>query len=165
MEPFELKIKNSLSEALPLINKWKRSNEVIVFTNGCFDILHPGHLTYLQEARSLGSKLIIGLNDNDSVRRLKGEKRPIYNLLSRSLLLAGLAMVDMVIPFSEDTPLELIKDLSPDVLVKGGDYEINEIVGADHVISNGGKVEKLVFKNGFSTSNIINTIIEKYCND
>lgn len=131
---------------------------MIVFTNGCFDILHTGHLNYLERARALGDRLVIGLNSDDSVRRLKGDERPINTLNDRALMLASLMFVDAVIPFEEDTPYRLISDVLPDVLVKGGDYLAENIVGADIVTQHGGKVEVLQFIDGFSTTSIIEKI-------
>ena len=140
----------------------KESGKKIVFTNGCFDILHPGHLSYLREAKNLGDILVIGLNSDTSVRRLKGTKRPINKQKDRSILLQSLSFVDYVIPFSEDTPKDLIKILSPDILVKGGDYKIKDIEGADHVIENNGEVKILDFIHGYSSSNIIEKIKRGY---
>lgn len=130
----------------------------IVFTNGCFDLLHPGHIRYLAAARDLGNFLVIGLNSDASVQRLKGPSRPIQNEQIRAELMAALHIVDAVVIFDEDTPLELISTLKPDVLVKGGDYSIATIVGADVVLSNGGRVEVIPFEDGFSTTNLINKI-------
>lgn len=131
-------------------------NKKIVFTNGCFDILHPGHVYYLNQAKSLGDVLIVGLNSDDSVRRLnKGAERPIHPQEERAKVLASLLCVDYVCIFQEDTPLELIKIVKPDVLVKGGDYTIDKIVGADIVLQNGGKVEIIPLLEGYSTTNIV----------
>lgn len=142
------------------VEKWKQGGEKIVFTNGCFDLLHVGHLSYMLKASSLGTKLVIGLNSDTSVKRLKGEGRPVNTELSRSLMLASLFFVDAVAVFSEDTPLELIKEILPDVLVKGGDYEIKNIVGASEVFANGGSVQTIDFVNGYSSTNLINKIKE-----
>lgn len=133
---------------------WKKTDEIVVFTNGCFDILHYGHLHYLAAAADLGNRLIIGLNSEDSVKRLKGTHRPINDNLTREFTLASLEFVDLVVIFEEDTPLELIKNLIPNILVKGGDYKVDQIVGADIVIENGGKVARLPFVKGYSTTNI-----------
>lgn len=130
-------------------------NRKVVFTNGCFDILHLGHVEYLAKARSLGDILIIGLNSDDSVKRLKGEKRPVNPEYARAMLLSALEFVDYVVVFEEDTPELLIKTICPDILVKGGDYSIETIVGADFVLANGGTVEIIPFVDGFSTSRII----------
>lgn len=130
----------------------------IVFTNGCFDILHPGHVEYLEEAKSLGDFLIVGLNSDSSVQRLKGPTRPINNEADRKAMLSALKAVDLVITFDEDTPHDLIRVLQPDVLVKGGDWSVDGIVGSDIVLANGGEVISLGFKDGYSTSNLINKI-------
>ena len=127
----------------------------LVFTNGCFDILHSGHVLYLEEAKSLGDILIVGLNSDDSVRRLKGESRPINSQQDRAIVLAALSSVDFVIIFEDDTPLELIKIIKPDILVKGGDWAIPDIVGSDFVLQNGGEVKSLKFIEGKSTTNIV----------
>ena len=127
----------------------------IVFTNGCFDILHPGHVEYLNDAKKQGHLLIIGLNSDASVRRLKGPTRPINNETDRKFMLENLKAVDHVIIFDQETPYELIKALRPNVLVKGGDWKIEQIVGHDIVTSYGGQVKSLLFKEGYSTSNLI----------
>lgn len=134
----------------------------VVFTNGCFDILHVGHIQYLQQARQLGDFLVIGLNDDASVHRLKGEGRPLIAGPQRAELLGALACVDAVVFFAGDTPLTLIETLRPDILVKGGDYTPDQVVGREAVESFGGKVEVLPFVEGFSTSDIVDTIIERY---
>ena len=130
----------------------------VVFTNGCFDIIHRGHVEYLEEAKSLGDILIIGLNSDESVRRLKGPSRPINNEEDRARVLLGLKSVDGVVAFKEDTPLELIKMVKPDVLVKGGDWKVEDIVGHEFVIEGGGEVYSLPFREGCSTTNIIEKI-------
>ncbi|MCE3012713.1 MAG: D-glycero-beta-D-manno-heptose 1-phosphate adenylyltransferase [Proteobacteria bacterium] len=127
----------------------------IVFTNGCFDILHRGHVTYLSEARKLGDLLVVGVNSDASVKRLKGPSRPINSEADRAFVLLGLKTVDAVEIFTEDTPLELIKLIRPHVLVKGGDWKIEQIVGGTEVLSWGGRVLSLNFVNGFSTTSII----------
>ncbi len=132
----------------------------VVFTNGCFDILHIGHVHYLQEAKSLGDKLIVGINSDKSVKKLKGQDRPINNEKDRAMVIAALGVVDGVIIFNEDTPLHLIQELNPTILVKGGDWPVDKIVGAEHVIQNGGEVHSLPFVTGYSTSNIIQKIKE-----
>lgn len=147
--------------ALEMLEDAKAHGEKIVMTNGCFDILHVGHLTYLEQARKLGDRLIIAVNTDDSVSRLKGPHRPIHPLNHRLSMLAGLACVDWVVPFSEDTPQRLIELLKPDILVKGADYQVHEIAGAQSVLDNGGQVELLPFVDGLSTSNTIQTILEK----
>ena len=130
-----------------------------MFTNGCFDILHRGHIQYLQEAKATGDKLIIGLNSDESVLRLKGKHRPVQRVEDRAAILDALSCVDAVIEFVEDTPAELISSLQPDVLVKGGDYTEDEIVGCDTVLSNGGEVKIIPLVAGASTSNIISKIL------
>jgi rfaE bifunctional protein nucleotidyltransferase chain/domain len=125
----------------------------VVFTNGCFDLLHPGHVDYLEEARSLGDALLVAVNTDASVRRLgKGGLRPVNPEADRARVLAGLAAVDRVVFFAEDTPLELITELKPDVLVKGGDYQVQEVVGREVVLARGGQVRILPFRAGYSTS-------------
>lgn len=147
-----------LAEATSIINEWKSKSNDIVFTNGCFDILHAGHVDYLEKAKKLGDKLIVGLNSDDSIRRLKGESRPINNVEARAKVLNGLKCVDLIIVFDDDTPLELIKNIIPDVLVKGNDYNVSEIVGSDFMMKNGGCVTTLPLLEGYSTTNIINKI-------
>lgn len=136
---------------------WKKQGKV-VFTNGCFDIIHLGHVDYLEKARKLGQKLVVGLNTDASVQRLKGKTRPITDQTSRARVMASLEFVDAVILFDEDTPLELISYLKPDILVKGNDYTVENIVGADVVMKNGGTVETVPLVNGYSTSNVIEKI-------
>jgi len=147
-----------LSRAQSRIRSWRQGGEKIAFTNGCFDILHPGHIGYLSAARQLGDYLIIGLNDDDSVYRLKGDHRPINPLEDRACMLASLRCVDMVVAFSEDTPLNLIKHLKPDVLIKGGDYRTEDIIGASEVRAHGGEVVAMPFIEGYSTSDLITRI-------
>ncbi len=133
--------------------QWQKpEGRKVVFTNGCFDILHRGHATYLAQARELGDLLVVGLNTDASVRRLKGPSRPVNNEGDRAFLIASLACVDFVILFDEDTPAELIRRVQPDVLVKGGDYTLDNIVGADFVLQNGGTVTTIPFVDGYSTS-------------
>ena len=134
--------------------------KMIVFTNGCFDILHSGHVLYLEEAKRLGDVLVLGLNSDSSVKMLKGEGRPINSEEDRALVLAGLASVDYVILFEDETPYNLIKKVQPDVLVKGGDWKVSEIVGADIVMQKGGVVRNLMFKEGQSTTGIIKRIMK-----
>ncbi len=136
----------------PFINIWRSEGKKIVFTNGCFDLLHLGHIDYLAKAAGLGDKLIIGLNSDQSTSKLKGSNRPIADERSRSAILAALFFVDAVVLFEEQTPLELIKTIMPDVLVKGADYTVDEIVGADVVLKNGGEVKTIEFLPGYSTS-------------
>ncbi len=153
LEKIESKIQ-SLSELKKTRHLWREKAERVVFTNGCFDILHYGHLHYLAQARDLGDRLIIGLNADASVKRLKGEHRPIQDIHTRQMMLASLAFVDAVILFEEDTPLQLITALRPDILVKGGDYKPADIVGAEEVQAAGGEVRVLSFIPGYSTSSI-----------
>lgn len=136
----------------------KESGKKIVFTNGCFDILHKGHVAYLNEARSCGDILVVGLNSDASVKRLKGESRPVNSELDRKYVLENLKAVDYVFIFEEDTPLNLIKKVSPKVLVKGGDWKVEQIVGSDYVLAMGGEVRSLNFVDGYSTTNIIHKI-------
>lgn len=133
-------------------------NKKIVFTNGCFDILHKGHVAYLEEAKKLGDLLVVGLNSDESVRRLKGPERPINNQFDRQYVLSQLKSVDFVEIFDEDTPLNLILKVEPKILVKGGDWKIDQIVGAKEVIANGGDVFSLKFVDGYSTTSIIKKI-------
>ena len=146
---------DSLSKTIDLLRK---SDKKVVFTNGCFDLLHPGHLKLLQKAKSFGDVLIVGINSDSSVRILKGEGRPVVNQEDRLVILACLKIVDFVIIFEEETPLNLIKCISPSVLVKGGDYKLSEIVGGEHVIKNGGKVKIVKLKEGYSTSKFLKEI-------
>ena len=137
-----------------------RKNKKVVFTNGCFDLLHIGHIRYLAEAKACGDLLVVGLNSDDSVRRLKGESRPVQCLEDRAEILASLACVDFVTDFSQDTPLQLIESICPDVLVKGGDWEIAKIVGAEFVMARGGEVKSLRFVPGRSTSSIVEKVLK-----
>lgn len=130
-----------------------------VFTNGCFDLLHPGHVNYLQAARQMADRLIVGLNSDESISRLKGKNRPIMPESARAELLAALEVVDYVIVFPEDDPYELIRVLEPDILVKGGDWPVSDIIGADLVQARGGEVFSLPLVEGFSTTSIVNKII------
>ncbi|MBO4744654.1 MAG: D-glycero-beta-D-manno-heptose 1-phosphate adenylyltransferase [Bacteroidales bacterium] len=137
-------------------SEFRNDLQNVVFTNGCFDIIHAGHIDYLSKARNLGDVLVVGLNSDESVRRLKGPQRPINDVDARSKVLASLFFVDYVIVFEEDTPLNLIKSVRPDILVKGGDYTRDTVVGADFVESYGGKVVILPFIKGYSTTSILN---------
>lgn len=136
----------------------KGNGSTLVFTNGCFDLLHPGHVAYLAATRSLGDFLIVGVNDDASVGRLKGPQRPINNLQDRMIMLAALESVDAIISFSEDTPSELIQRIEPHILVKGGDYKKEDIVGADQVEAMGGKVIIIPFEEGYSSTRLIEKI-------
>jgi rfaE bifunctional protein nucleotidyltransferase chain/domain len=151
-----------LKELLELLEN-VRGKKKIVFTNGCFDILHAGHADYLNKAKSLGDILVVGINSDASVRRIKGEKRPILPQQMRAYLLDNLKPVDYVVIFEEDTPLELIKAIKPDVLVKGADWDLERIVGADFVLSYGGRVERIPFSFDISTSKVIERILDLYC--
>ena len=145
-------------ELLQKLNVWRLLGKTIVFSNGCFDILHAGHIASLTEAAKHGDILIIGVNADDSVKKIKGNNRPVNNEDSRSLLLASLSIVDAVIIFAEETPLEIIKKIQPDVLVKGGDYSIDQVAGAKEIIAHGGRVIINPLKHGFSTTKIIQKI-------
>lgn len=145
-------------ELAAMVSEARLHSESIVMTNGCFDFLHAGHVAYLEEAKSLGDRLIVAVNDDDSVRRLKGEGRPINTLADRMAVLAGLAAVDWVVPFSEDTPARLIRKILPDTLVKGGDYRPDDIAGAKDILKNGGEVRVLAFREGHSSSKIIDKL-------
>lgn len=134
----------------------------MVFTNGCFDLLHPGHVDYLQRARALGTCLVVGINSDVSVQRIKGPLRPIMDEQSRALVLAGLASVDYVLLFDEDTPLRLITTIQPDILVKGGDWPVEQIVGREIVSARGGQVLSLPVLEGYSTTGIIQRILRRY---
>ncbi|OGU61670.1 MAG: glycerol-3-phosphate cytidylyltransferase [Ignavibacteria bacterium GWF2_33_9] len=146
----------SLNNLKNIITEQKQLGNKVVFTNGCFDILHAGHIQYLQKAKQLGEILVIGLNTDSSVSRLKGPHRPINNQDDRAIVLAELKSVDFVIFFDEDTPYNLISEIKPDFLVKGADYEEENVVGADIVKQNGGKVVLIPFVEGKSTTSIIN---------
>jgi len=150
------------SEILEIRNKLKKEKKKVVFTNGCFDLIHSGHVDYLTRAKKLGDILIVGINSDSSVRRIKGEKRPITPEKERSIIISNLKPVDFVTLFEEDTPAELIKELKPDVLVKGSDWQINEIVGRDVVEKSGGIVKTIDFVTDQSTSKIIDSILKLY---
>jgi rfaE bifunctional protein nucleotidyltransferase chain/domain len=157
MENSESKIK-SLAEAKKKVAEWKAKGLKIVFTNGCFDLLHLGHVDYLEKARAMGDKLVLGLNTDDSVSRFKGPARPVQDQNSRARVLAAFQFIDLVVFFNEDTPLELISELLPDILVKGSDYLAENIVGAEVVKKHGGVVKTVDFVPGYSTSAIIEKI-------
>jgi rfaE bifunctional protein nucleotidyltransferase chain/domain len=148
----------TISSSKELLQDLKNLGHKIVFTNGCFDLLHLGHITYLEQAKNKGDFLIVGLNSDASVNRLKGSERPIKDEQSRACILAALSSVDMVIIFEEDTPIDLISALIPDVLVKGGDYKKENIIGADFVEDHGGSVEIIPFLYGHSSTELINKI-------
>ena len=147
-----------IKDNIEIINRIKAERKKIVFTNGCFDLLHVGHIRYLAQAKKLGDFLIIGLNSDSSVKELKGKDRPINSFEDRATLLSAIESVDLVIMFEEQTPENLIKDIVPDILVKGGDYNIEDIVGYQTVIQNGGQVKSLSFHDGYSSTNYINKI-------
>lgn len=147
-----------LKRLLQVTKGWRLKGEKIVFTNGCFDLLHSGHLQVLLSAADQGNRLVVGMNSDKSIRKLKGEQRPVLQEQDRALLLAAHTFVDAVIIFDEDTPLQLIQDIRPDVLVKGGDYLEEEIAGADFVKSHSGKVMVIPLLEGFSTSSLIQKI-------
>lgn len=152
------KIITTKEDAYNTLQTWRFKEEKIVFTNGCFDIVHRGHLDYLASAASMGNKLIIGINTDASVNKLKGPSRPIIDEYSRAFLLASLGFVDMVIYFGEQTPYDLIDFVQPDILVKGSDYNAEDIVGYDIVKDKGGEIKTLDFIEGFSSTGIINKI-------
>ena len=147
-----------MNEYIVVRKKLREEGKKVVFTNGCFDIIHRGHLEYLYEAKSLGDYLVIGLNSDTSVQKLKGKGRPVNKQEDRAFVLSGLKPVDAVLLFSEDTPYDLIKSVEPDILVKGGDWKENEIVGNDIVNSYGGKVLSLKFVSSYSTTSLIDRI-------
>lgn len=151
-------IANNWKIAKKQVNDWKLSGDRIVFTNGCFDIIHRGHVEYLDEAKTYGDKLVVALNSDNSVRRLKGNSRPIQIQEDRSIIINALDSVDLVVIFDQKTPFNIINSLLPDILVKGGDYTIDTIIGAETVINDGGKVKIIPFRIGQSTSNIIKKI-------
>lgn len=148
----------SLEEFINLKEHGSFKNQKIVFTNGCFDILHAGHILYLEEAAALGDILVLGLNSDNSVKRLKGKFRPVNSEHDRAIVLAGLSFINYIIIFDEDTPFNLIKEILPAVLVKGGDWSPEQIVGSDIVLKNNGVVKSLIFKEGISTTDIIDKI-------
>lgn len=150
-----------VEEAKKLRQQWCDNYEKVVFTNGCFDLLHLGHVDYLEKAKNLGHRLIVGLNTDASVRRFKGDARPLQDQVSRARVMAALQFVDVVVLFDEDTPMQLIESLVPDVLVKGDDYLAENIVGADIVKKAGGEVKTITFVEGYSTTGIVNKILNQ----
>ena len=158
MNDISQKIYPSFEAFFDTLKRWKTKNYKLVFTNGCFDLLHRGHVDYLSKSAKLGDKLIIGLNTDQSVKILKGDKRPLMDEESRAIVMASLQMVDAVILFDQETPYELIKSIQPNVLVKGNDYEIEEIAGFDIVLARGGTVETIELTEGYSTSALIGKI-------
>ena len=154
-EPFALP-----AEARTRLDLWRAARSRVVFTNGIFDLVHRGHVEYLEEARALGDRLVVGLNSDASARRLKGPSRPIVALEDRAAVVRALACVDLVVPFEDDTPLRLIEAVRPDVLVKGADYGVADIVGREFVEANGGRVTTVPLREGFSTSELVRRIRE-----
>jgi len=148
---------------IALRKRWKEEGKKVVFTNGCFDVLHAGHVDYLTKAKAFGDILLVALNSDKSTRSIKGEKRPIVKEKERAFILANLKAVDFVTFFDEDTPEQIIDELIPDYLVKGADWDIEKIVGAKTVIENGGEVKTIEFVSDSSTTKIVETIIERYC--
>lgn len=146
------------SDASARLELWRAAGDSIVFTNGVYDLLHRGHVEYLEEARALGDRLVVGVNSDASVRRLKGPERPILSQEDRASLVAALACVDLVVLFEDDTPLRLIEAVAPDVLCKGGDYALDQIVGREFVESRGGRVERIALREGLSTSALVERI-------
>jgi rfaE bifunctional protein nucleotidyltransferase chain/domain len=159
MEKYRLKIKE-LSDARKEVQRLRSDNKKIIFTNGCFDILHIGHTRYLYAARELGDFLIVAVNSDQSVKAIKGPDRPVMNQSERSEILASLECVDMVIIFDEDNPMEVIRYLMPDILVKGGDWKEEDIIGADVVKAAGGEIHRIPFVAGYSSSEIIKKIMK-----
>ena len=146
----------------PLLAQWKQAGNGIVFTNGCFDLVHRGHIDSLAQAAGLGDRLIVGLNSDVSVKLLKGQNRPLIDQYSRAVLLASLLMVDAVVLFDEETPYGLIRSIQPDVLVKGSEYQVEEIAGYDIVLASGGRVERIDLTKGFSTTDLIQKIKDNF---
>jgi len=152
-----------LAELKKLRQRWRGQKKRMVFTNGCFDLLHPGHIRYLARAKSFGDFLVVGLNSDCSVQRLKGKNRPVMTQASRAEILCALWFVDYVVIFEEDTPLKLIEELKPEVLVKGADWPAAMIVGAEEVMEGGGRVRRIKLARGYSTSALIRKILKKGC--
>ncbi len=148
-----------------ILDNLKDKGKKIVFTNGCFDIVHPGHIDYLKKAKALGDILVVGVNSDNSIKRIKGEFRPINNELDRIKILEAFYFIDFITVFDEDTPYNLIKLIKPDVLVKGGDWDLKDIVGKDIVEKNGGYVKTIPFLEGYSTTKIIEKIFKNYSNE
>ena len=161
-EIIQTKIFAEVQLFIPILNRWEQAGETVVFTNGCFDLVHRGHIDSLAKAADLGDRLIVGLNSDASVKLLKGENRPLVDQQSRAILLASLLMVDAVVLFDEETPYELIRSIVPDILVKGAEYQLEEIVGFDIVLAAGGRVERIELTEGFSTTDLIQKIKDHY---
>jgi len=157
-----MKAIKTLEEMKEIRQQLKDQNKKLVFTNGCFDIIHAGHVDYLSKAKALGDAMIVGLNSDVSVSRIKGSKRPILNQSERGFIISNLKPVDYVVLFDEDTPKQLIEELLPDILVKGADWEIENIVGKDTVLANGGEVKTIEFVDDQSTSKIIQIIVDRF---
>lgn len=151
-----------LSQLKNIVSQLKGEGKTVVFTNGCFDLIHPGHITYLREAKQKGDVLIVGLNSDSSIKKIKGKDRPIINEIGRVTILSGLECVDYISVFDESTPLKLIKALKPDVIVKGADWKDKGIVGADFVRSYGGKVLTINLVKGYSTRSLIKKIVQRF---
>ena len=151
----------SKNDFLELVREWQQKGLTIVFTNGCFDILHPGHIDLLEQAKGLGDKLVIGLNTDNSVSRIKGDLRPINDEEFRGQMIAALESVDLVTYFDDETPIDLIKEVKPDILIKGNDYRLEEIVGANFVMEYGGVVKTISLLPGYSTTKLIEKINRK----
>ncbi|HAQ21304.1 MAG TPA: D-glycero-beta-D-manno-heptose 1-phosphate adenylyltransferase [Prolixibacteraceae bacterium] len=156
------KIFENFQDFKSVLRQWREAGQTVVFTNGCFDLVHRGHIDSLVKAASFGDRLIVGLNSDISVKLLKGETRPLINQQSRAVLLASLLMVHAVILFDEETPYELIRSIVPDILVKGTDYKLEEIAGSDVVLAAGGRVERIELTEGFSTSDLIRKIKDQF---
>lgn len=152
----------SLREIKTIRKKLKKENKKVVFTNGCFDLIHAGHIDYLTKAKKMGDVLIVGLNSDSSVTKIKGKKRPILRESERTFIISSLKPVDYIVVFNEDTPERIIKELIPDILVKGADWMLNNIIGKDIVLDNGGKVKTIKFVSSQSTSKIIKMIVNRY---
>ena len=155
MKNFEKKIIKSPLDLQKIIKTWKKGNQKIVFTNGCFDILHLGHIKILSESKRLGDKLVVGLNNDESVKNLKGKNRPVNNNYQRSMMLAALSFVDLIVFFEEETPYNLIKLVMPNVITKGGDYEEKDVIGGDLILSMGGKINIIPLLPNLSSSKLI----------
>ena len=155
MKNFEKKIIKSSLDLQKTIKTWKKNNQKIVFTNGCFDILHLGHIKTLSESKKLGDKLVVGLNNDESVKVLKGKNRPVNNNYHRSMMLAALSFVDLVVFFEEDTPYNLIKLVLPNIITKGGDYEKKDVIGGDLILSKGGQISIIPLLPNLSSSKLI----------
>ena len=162
MEIIQSKIFENAQALIPVLTQWKQSGHAVVFTNGCFDLVHRGHIDSLAKAAAFGDRLIVGLNSDVSVKLLKGQNRPLVDQQSRAVLLASLLMVDAVVLFNEETPYELIRSIQPDVLVKGSEYQVEEIAGYDIVLASGGRVERIDLTEGFSTTDLIQKIKDNY---